>query len=158
MVVMVTSCEWNGKSTAVLHFAFQIFHPGLQNVALIWIPISTWCTYFILHFQMVSTRCKQNGKSTVVLHFAFQTHPPGLQNVAPIWIHISRWCTFFILHFQMVTPTCSFWSHDNFPPKILKIGKCHTLTFAIIVCIFLSFQLYSVHLSHYLTNLMTMMY
>ena len=41
----------------VLHFAFQIYHPGLQNVALIWIHISKWCTYFILHFQMLAPTC-----------------------------------------------------------------------------------------------------
>ena len=99
----------------VLHFAFQIYLPGLRNVALIWIHISTWCTYFILHFQIVSTRCKRNGKSTVVLHFAFQTYHPGLRNVAPIWIHISTWCTFFNLHLQMVAPTCRLWSHDSNP-------------------------------------------
>ena len=121
--MVATRCKWNGKSSVVLQFAFQTYHPGLQNVALIWIHISTWCTYFILHFQMVSTRCKQNGKSTVVLHFAFHPHHPGLRYVAPIWIHISTWCTFFILRFQMVTPTCSIWSHDQSiaPPPFLQI-------------------------------------
>ena len=92
--MVVLTCKQNGKSSVVLQFAFQTHHPGLQNVALTWIHISTWCTYFILHFQMVSTRCKRNGKSTVVLHFVFQTHHPGLRNVAPIWIHSSTWCTF----------------------------------------------------------------
>ena len=57
--------------TVVLYFAFQIYHPGLQNVALICIHISTWCTYFILHFQMVSTRCKQNGEFNSGATFRF---------------------------------------------------------------------------------------
>ena len=92
--MVATRCKRNGKSSVVLQFAFQTYHPGLQNVAPIWIHISTWCTFFILHFQMVATRCKRTGKSTVVLQFAFQTHHPGLRNVAPIWIHSSTWCTF----------------------------------------------------------------
>ena len=41
----------------VLHFAFQTYHPGLRNVAPIWIHISTWCTFFILHLQMVAPTC-----------------------------------------------------------------------------------------------------
>ena len=40
-----TRCKRNGKSTVVLHFAFQTHHPGLRNVAPIWIHIPTWCTF-----------------------------------------------------------------------------------------------------------------
>ena len=123
--MVATSCKRNVKSTLVLHFPFQIHYPGLQNVALIWIHMSTWGTYFILHFQIVSTRWKRNGKSTVVLHFAFQTYHPGLRNVAPIWILISTWCTFFILHLQMVAPTCRLW----IPPKMrgMTAADCNKL-------------------------------
>ena len=62
--MLSTSCKQNGESTVVLYFAFQIYLPGLRNVALICIHISTWCTYFLLHFQMLFTSCKRNGKST----------------------------------------------------------------------------------------------
>ena len=40
-----TRCKRNGKSTVVLHSAFQTHHPGLRNVAPIWIHIPTWCTF-----------------------------------------------------------------------------------------------------------------
>ena len=100
----------------------------------------------------------------------FGTKFPNIDN----WNYISKFRIWYLemdVHFQksifgILVPNGPYKkvlpyfesSGYNFSPKILKIGICHTLTFAIIVCIFLSFRLYSVHLSHYLTNLMTMMY
>ena len=38
-----------GESSLVLQLAFQIYHPGLQNVALICIHITTWCMVPLFH-------------------------------------------------------------------------------------------------------------
>ena len=43
--MVATRCKQNGKFSVVLQFAFQTCHPCLQNVAPIWIHISTWCTF-----------------------------------------------------------------------------------------------------------------
>ena len=43
--MVATRCKQNGKSSVVLQFAFQTCHPGLRNVAPIWIHIPTWCTF-----------------------------------------------------------------------------------------------------------------
>ena len=43
--MVATRCKRNGKSSVVLQFAFQTCHPGLRNVAPIWIHIPTWCTF-----------------------------------------------------------------------------------------------------------------
>ena len=67
-----TRCKRNGKSTVVLHFAFQTYHPGLRNVAPIWIHISTWCTFFILHLQMVAPTCRLWSHG--IFGFPLRTH------------------------------------------------------------------------------------